>query len=320
MEIIKELFFNQKQYINHFFNELDLEQASAFFEVCRQCRGNLIFTGVGKSGIIAEKIAMTLISTGTRAHFILPGNFLHGDIGIISPEDIVVMMSKSGWAEELLHILPFLKRRGAKILTIVSNPDSKLARAADMTITLPVEKELCPFNLAPTTSTEVQLLFGDLLAIALMKAKGFSLDEYAYNHPSGSIGKKMTLRVEDLMLSGERIPFCAPDDKLVKVLADLSDKKCGCLIVAGPKKELLGIYTDGDLRRSLQKEGAKALEKTMEDLMTKMPISVSQNLLALDAIKIMQNDTSKRVMVTPVVDQEQVVGVIRMHDIIQAGV
>ncbi|HSX12144.1 MAG TPA: SIS domain-containing protein, partial [Rhabdochlamydiaceae bacterium] len=198
-EIIEELFAKQKQYINYFFDSLDLAAAAPFFQACLDCRGSLIFTGVGKSGIIAEKIAMTLVSTGTRAHFLSPINFLHGDIGMISSEDAVVMLSKSGEAEELLNILPFFKRREAKILTIVSNPVSRLAKIADVSVYLPVEKELCPFDLAPTTSTAVQLLFGDLLAAALMRAKGFSLDDYIQNHPLGSIGKKMTVKVKNLM-------------------------------------------------------------------------------------------------------------------------
>ena len=320
MEVIKRIFANQKQYINYFFDQLDLDQAEKFFQMCLKCQGHLIFTGVGKSGIIAEKIAMTLISTGTRAHFFSPLNFLHGDIGMISESDTIVMLSKSGETEELLNILPFFKRRNAKILSIVSNPQSRLAKGADMSICLPVEKELCPFDLAPTTSTAVQLLFGDLLAMALMEAKGFSLDDYALNHPAGSIGKKMTIKVQDLMLDGENLPICSPENRLVEVLVDLSNKKCGCLVVVGSQKELLGIFTDGDLRRALQREGAQVLEKKIQDLMTRSPISISKNLLAWEAVKIMQKDPHRWVMVTPVVDQEKVIGVIRMHDIIQAGI
>lgn len=318
--MIKRIFTNQKQYINYFFDRLDLNQAEKFFQACLKCRGHIIFTGVGKSGIIAEKIAMTLVSTGTHAHFLSPLNFLHGDIGMISEIDTVVMLSKSGETEELLNILPFFKRRNAQILSIVSNPQSRLAKASDMSISLPVEKELCPFDLAPTTSTAVQLLFGDLLAMALMEAKGFSLDDYAHNHPSGSIGKKMTLKVQDLMLEGENLPICSPEHRLVEVLVDLSNKKCGCLVVVGDQKELLGIFTDGDLRRALQREGAQVLEKKIQELMTRTPIAISKNLLAWEAVKIMQKDPHRWVMVTPVVDQEKVIGVIRMHDIIQAGI
>lgn len=318
--MIKRIFANQKQHINYFFDELDLNQAEKFFQACLKCQGHMIFTGVGKSGIIAEKIAMTLISTGTRAHFLSPVNFLHGDIGMIASTDTIVMLSKSGETEELLNILPFFKRRNAQILSIVSNPQSRLAKASDVSITLPVEKELCPFDLAPTISTAVQLLFGDLLAVALMEAKGFSLDDYAHNHPAGSIGKKMTLQVQDLMLQGENLPVCSPEDRLMEVLVDLSNKKCGCLVVVGSQKELIGIFTDGDLRRALQREGAGVMEKKIEELMTRAPISITKDLLAWEAIKIMQKDPRRWVMVTPVVDQEKVIGVIRMHDIIQAGI
>lgn len=321
IEIVEELFANQKQYINHYFDNLDLHAVEQFFQACLNCRGSLIFTGVGKSGIIAEKIAMTLVSTGTRAQFLSPINFLHGDIALISSDDIIVMLSKSGEAEELLNILPFFKRREAKILTMVSNPVSRLAKVADVSVFLPVEKELCPFDLAPTTSSAVQLLFGDLLAATLMRAKGFSLDDYMYNHPAESIGKKMTLKVKDLMMTGEDIPLCSPNQKLVEVLVDLSSKKCGCLIITGEQKDLLGIFTDGDLRRGLQREAGLILEKKMEDLMTKRPISVTQNMLARDAIKIMQKDSLPWVMVAPVIGEDgDVVGIIRMHDIIHAGI
>ncbi len=318
--MLKQLLSQQKQYINHFFDTLDLKEAELFFETCLSCKGSLIFTGIGKSGIIAEKIAMTLVSTGTRAHFLSPTNVLHGDIALVSSEDAIVVLSKSGEAEELLDIIPFFKRRGAKILSVISNPNSRLAKVADVAIVLPVEKELCPFDLAPTISSEVQLLFGDLLAAALMRAKGFNLDNYVHNHPSGAIGKKMTLQVKDLMLSESDIPLCAPEQKLLEILVELSNKKCGCLIVASPHKNLLGIFTDGDLRRALQREGVQVLERKMEDLMTKTAISVSQNMLAWEAVKIMQKDPRRWVMVAPVLNEGQVVGIIRMHDIIQAGI
>jgi arabinose-5-phosphate isomerase len=321
LAIVEELFSQQKQYINYFFNSLDLKEAQAFIQACLDCRGSLIFTGVGKSGIIAEKVAMTLVSTGTKAHFLSPLNFLHGDIGIVSSEDAVVMVSKSGESEELLNLAAFFKKRGAKLFTLVSNPQSRLAQAADTALFLPVEKELCPFDLAPTTSAAVQLLFGDLLAIALMRAKGFSLDHYLQNHPLGSIGKKMTIRVGDLMLKGEAIPLCAPEQKLLDVLVTLSNKKCGCLLVVDGQKRLLGIFTDGDLRRGLQQEGAAILEKPLAFLMTKTPIFVREDWLAWDAVKIMQKDPRRWVMVAPVLgENEHIVGIIRMHDTIQAGI
>lgn len=318
--MIKEIFQEQKQCINHFFEQVSLNQIENFFQACQSCNGLLILTGVGKSGIIAEKIALTLASTGSRAVYLTPLNFLHGDIGIIRPQDHVIMLSKSGETEELLDLIPHIKRKGAKIFAVTSKMQSRLESVADLTLHLPVLKELCPFDLAPTTSTSVQLLFGDLLVAALMKAKNFSLDEYAQNHPSGSIGKKMTVYVKDLMLKESHLPLCAPSNSVVDILVDLSDKRCGCMLIADTDRRLIGIFTDGDLRRALQREGPKILDKKMAELMTRNPISVSPDLLAHEAVKIMQRDPNRYVLVAPVTDSGRVVGIIRMHDIIQAGI
>lgn len=320
MTLIKSLFTQQKEYIDFFFDHVDPLQAERFFEICLQTQGLLIFTGVGKSGIIAEKIALTLISTGTKALYLPPMNFLHGDIGIVTSNDTIVMLSKSGGTEELLNLVPYFKKRGAKLLSMVSNQESRLAKQSDCFIHLPVKQELCPLDLAPTTSTAVQLLFGDILTAALMRAKNFSVDDYISNHPLGAIGKKMTLKVKDLMKKQLDIPLCGPKDMLMDVLVELSNKKCGCLLVVNEGQELQGIFTDGDLRRALQGSGSRVLEKKMEELMNMCPIAIEQETLAWDAIKLMQKDPKRWVMVTPVIEQKKVVGILRMHDIIQAGI
>ncbi len=316
---LEQLLNEQKRYLMHFYSALDIEQAEQCVEACVECKGVLIFTGVGKSGIIAEKICMTLVSTGTRAIYIPAMNFLHGDIGVVSADDLVVMLSKSGESDELLSLTGPIRRKGAKIVVWTSNLASRMAQLADVAVCLPVEKELCPFDLAPTTSAEVQLLFGDALAIALMRSKGFSIEDYALNHPSGSIGKKATVRVSDLMIKGEGIPLCRPSDSLMGVIVELSNKKCGCLLVVDDEQRLLGVFTDGDLRRALQAEGAKVLDTKMEQLMTRTPLVVAENLLVWEAVKIMQKDPKRYVMVLPVVDQGKAVGLLRMHDIVQAG-
>lgn len=318
--MLKELFAEQRQYLDSFFNALDLKQAEEVFELCLQTKGTLVLAGIGKSGIVSEKIAMTLISTGTKAIYLPTTNFLHGDIGLLSPEDTVLLFSKSGETEELLNLLPFIKRRGAKVIGIVSNTQSRLAVQADLSLCLPVEKELCPFDLAPTTSTEVQLLFGDVLAIGLMKAKGFGLDAYGENHPSGSIGKKITVKVSDIMIQGSHIPLCRSDDRLADVLIELSNKKCGCLVVVGEDQNFQGIFTDGDLRRSLQAVGPQVLEKKIGDLMTRSATSIQQGERAWEAMKLMQKDPKKWIMMLPVLEGQTVVGIIRMHDIIHAGI
>lgn len=317
--MIDALFSQQRQYLNYFFDSVDPLQAEKFLQACLHCKGMLLITGVGKSGIIGEKMAMTLVSTGTRALFLPPVNLLHGDLGIMREEDIFIVMSKSGETEELLELFPFVRRRASAILGITSNPHSRLAKEADVAIVLPVEKELCPFDLAPTTSTTVQLLFGDALAVALMKTKSFTLSDYAVNHPAGTIGKKMHLTVGDLMWHGEKIPFCHPTDLLSDVLVELSNKQCGCLLITTPEQKLLGIFTDGDLRRGLQSHGPALLERSMESLMQQCSVHLDQKTLAWEAVKVLQQDPSRFVMVAPVLKEDKVVGLLRLHDIVNAG-
>ncbi len=317
--MLAELIQEQRRSLDAYFQQLDLPSVERVVQLCLHTEGLLIFTGVGKSGIIAEKIAATLISTGTRALYLPPTNFLHGDMGILSPKDLFIVISRSGETEELLNLVPFAKGRKTPFLAITSNPSSRLARLSDHQVHLPFERELCPFDLAPTTSTAVQLLFGDLLAIALMRKKGLSLDAYAQNHPSGAIGKRASLTVDDLMFKGEAIPLVTPERRLIDVLVELSNKKCGALLVAQPDKTFLGIFTDGDLRRSLQTRGEEVLLRTMGELMTPTALSIERGALAWEALKIMQKDPKKFVTVLPVLDAGKVTGILRMHCIIQAG-
>jgi arabinose-5-phosphate isomerase len=315
--MIEDLFSKQKQYINHFFDNVDLEKTKEIVNSFLNCKGSIIFTGVGKSGIIANKLAMTFLSTGTKALYLPTMDALHGDIAVVTKEDIVVLLSKSGETKELLSLLPYIRKKGAKIISIVSADKTPLSKEVDLSICLPLEKELCPFNLAPTTSTVLQLIFGDVLAVALMKEKNFSLEEYAMNHPAGAIGKRIALRVEDLLFEEEGLPLCYENDILIDILHVLSSKKCGSLIVVDKNEQLLGIFTDGDLRRSIQKHGKNFIYKKIKDLMTVSPKSISKDKLAIDAMKKMEED--KLITVLPVVDKEKVIGIIRMHDIIQAG-
>ncbi len=317
--MLSELLQEQRRYLAEYFDRLDLAQVERAVAECLNTQGLIVFTGVGKSGIIAEKIAMTMISTGTKALYLPPTNFLHGDIGILSENELFVIISRSGETEELLNLVPFAKRRGARSMAIVSNPQSHLAKCCDLFVNLPFEKELCPFDLAPTTSTAVQLLFGDMLAIALMRSKGFNLSAYALNHPSGAIGKKMTVTVDELMVKDERMPIAKPNDALIDVLVELSNKKCGALMIVDDHQNFLGIFTDGDLRRSLQSQGSGVLEKKMKDLMSANALTIEKGTLAWDALKIMQKDPKKLIMMLPVLDQGKAVGIVHMHEIIQAG-
>jgi len=204
-------------------------------------------------------------------------------------------------------------------VALVSAANSRLERLCSQVVHLPVLRELCPYDLAPTTSTAVQLLFGDALAIALMKARGFSVSDFAANHPAGLLGRKITLKVADLMLKGNDLPLCKPTDRLVQVLHELSAKRCGCLLVIDEQTRLQGIFTDGDLRRSIERNGASALEMSMANLMTGSPKAIGPAKLALDAVQAMEEDPTRPVTALPVLEGSQVMGLIRMHDIIQAG-
>lgn len=316
---LRELFEQQMSSLDYFWSHLNLEDAESVAKMCAACKGLIVLTGVGKSGIVAEKIAMTLISTGTKAICLPPTNFLHGDLGILGEDDLLIMISKSGETDELLSLVPFVKRRKTQLIAFVSNGNSRLAEQADQKMVLPLDKELCPFDLAPTTSTVLQLIFGEILSVALMKSKRFSINDYALNHPSGSIGKKMTLRVEDLMLKENMLPLCKKDDRLGDVLVELTNKKCGCLLVVDEKQGLSGLFTDGDLRRALLKHGSAVIEEKIENLMTPSPTSISRDILAWDAMKKMQQDPKKWVMMLPVMDGQKVVGLLRMHDIVHSG-
>ncbi len=317
MQTIQTLFERQRESLNHFFQSVDLAELERLVETVRECTGSVILSGVGKSGLIAQKIAATLISTGTAAHYLSPAHALHGDLGLVGPNDVFLAFSKSGESQELLDLLPYVQKKGAKTIAVVSKKGSRLERTCDQAIHLPVQRELCPYDLAPTTSAVIQLLFGDLLAISLMEAKRFSVDDFAANHPAGLLGRKITLRVADRMLKGEEIPFCQRTDRLIDVLHELSGKRCGCLLVVDGDKKLLGIFTDGDLRRAVQENGPKALDLPLELLMSQNPKSIKPNCLAHEAIRVMEE--GHPVTVLPVLEAGIVVGLLRMHDILQSN-
>lgn len=316
---MKTLLDQQKKYLDYFFEHLDVEKANQILDAFFACKGSLIFSGVGKSGIIAQKLATTIASTGTRAFYLSPTNAMHGDIGLAHKEDLFVLLSKSGGTKELLHLVPFIREKGAKVLSFHSSENSELAKISDLSICLPLMRELCPFNLAPTTSAALQLIFGDVLAVALMEKKNFGIKEYVLNHPAGIIGKKLTLKVDDIMRKGDEIPTCKPTDLLLDVLHEISNKCCGCLLVTDENKKLLGIFTDGDLRRSLQNLGSDAMHQTIASVMTKNPKTIEGNILAFDAMQLMEKDPKRLITVLPVLEKGKVAGILRMHDILQAG-
>lgn len=315
--MLKNIFEEQRKRLNQFFDSLDLAQTEKVLEKLLTCRGIVILSGVGKSGHIAEKIAATFSSTGTRSIFLDPAKALHGDIGFVEKEDLFISLSKSGGSQELIDLLPHIQKRGAFSIAIVSDPHSKLFKRSDLAVILPIDKEVCPHNLAPTTSTAAQLIFGDCLAAALMSAKRFSVSDFAANHPGGSIGRKISYQVADLMLKGDAIPSSHPEKTLLEVLHELSAKRCGCLLIVDHEKRLQGIFTDGDLRRALQAHGPDALSMTLSKLMTPFPKCITPDRLALEAVQKMEEDPARPITVLPVTEAGKIVGLIRMHDILQ---
>jgi arabinose-5-phosphate isomerase len=284
------------------------------------CKGKIVILGVGKSGIIAQKIAATMTSTGTGALHLHPSDALHGGIGIISSDDVVMILSNSGETDEIIAMLPYLKRRQVPIIALVGNTNSTLAHRADAVIDGSVDQEACPLNLAPTTSTTVALALGDALALTLMQVKGLTTDDFAINHPGGQLGKRLTLTVADLMHSGRDNPTIGSGALWVDIVKGISAGGLGAVNVVDESGRLAGIITDGDLRRAIERLDHDALAHLRgEELMTRNPIVATPELLAYNALQLME-DRPSQISVLPVVDGDQVcVGLIRLHDIVRSG-
>lgn len=295
---------------------IDAENVQRAVDILLACTGKVIVVGVGKSGVIAQKIAQTMTSTGTAAVFVHPSDALHGGLGIISKEDVVIVLSNSGETDELLAILPSLDQRAASLIAIVGNADSSLARHADVVLDASVDQEACPLNLAPTTSTTVALAIGDALAMSMMDAKGLTAEEFAANHPSGQIGKRLTVRVSDLMHEGATV---APTAGWLEVVRAISQHALGAVNVVDDSK-LVGIITDGDLRRTIEKTAPESLSGlSAVSMMTGSPVTATPEMLAYDALRLME-DRPSQISVLPVVDSEnRCIGLLRLHDIVRSG-
>lgn len=289
-------------------------------ELLAACKGKIVILGVGKSGIIAQKIAATMTSTGTAALYLHPSDALHGGIGIINADDAVMILSNSGETDEIIGMLPYLKRRQVPIVALVGNVDSTLARRADAVIDGSVDLEACPLNLAPTTSTTVALALGDAIAMTLMRVKGLTPDDFAVNHPAGQLGKRLTLTVADLMHSDASNPTIGLDAMWVDAVKGISAGGLGAVNVVDENGRLAGIITDGDLRRAIQtRDAAQLAGLQCADLMTADPAVAHPELLAYDALQLMEERPSQ-ISVLPVVNEDKVcVGLIRLHDIVRSG-
>jgi arabinose-5-phosphate isomerase len=276
----------------------------------------VVVAGIGKSGHIGSKIAATLASTGTPAFFMHPAEAAHGDLGMITADDVVLALSNSGESHELIALLPAIKRKGARIVAMTGNPRSSLGQAADVHLDAGVSKEACPLNLAPTASTTAALALGDALAVSLLEARGFSRDDFALSHPGGSLGRKLLVHVRDVMHQGEALPVVSTAASIRDALFEITRKGLGLTAVTDADGELLGVFTDGDLRRAMDKD-IDLKQAAIADVMTRRPKTIDANRLAVEAVQQMEQS---KVYVLLVTDAGRLVGAIRMHDLLQAGV
>ena len=296
---------------------LQPENVERALDLIACCDGKVIVTGVGKSGVIAQKIAQTFTSTGTVAIFVHPSDALHGSLGVVKERDVVIALSNSGETDEILAIMPALKQRSVSVISIVGNLDSTLARQSDVVLDASVDKEACPLNLAPTTSTTVALAIGDALAMTLMESRGLTAEDFAANHPAGRLGKRLTLRVGSLM---HESPNVAESAGWLEVVKAISKHALGAVNVVDDAGKLVGIVTDGDLRRTIEKTDPSNFgELNAAAMMTRDPVTASPEMLAYDALQLMENRPSQ-ISVLPVVDTAgKCAGLLRLHDVVRSG-
>ena len=286
-------------------------------EILNDSNGKVVVTGIGKSGLIGKKIAATFTSLGKAAYFLHPTEGVHGDLGMVLKEDVVICISKSGKTEELAQLLPIFKRLGVKIISMTGNVNSDLAERSEVVLDVSVEEEACPFDMVPTASTTATLAMGDALAVALIQLRNFGLEDYALLHPAGSIGKKLILHIDDLMFSGERLAVVNANSALKNVVYEITSKRFGATCVIDEQKKLLGIITDGDLRRLLEKR-KDFWEFNARDLMSLNPIVVKTGTMAADVLNIMKIYAINQIVVVD--NENHPIGMIHLHDLLKAGI
>ncbi|EHU2951355.1 KpsF/GutQ family sugar-phosphate isomerase [Acinetobacter baumannii] len=287
-------------------------------EILLQCKGRVVITGMGKSGHIGRKMAATFASTGTPSFFMHPGEAGHGDLGMLVRGDVLIAISNSGKSDEIMMLMPLIKHLGVPLITISRDDKGPMPQNADIALTLGESDEACPLGLAPTSSTTATLVLGDALAVALLEARGFTADDFARSHPAGALGKRLLLHVKHLMHTGDELPKVSPDTPMNQVLYEISNKRLGLTTIIDEQDHLLGIFTDGDLRRLIDKQQGFDVNLPVSEVMTKKPSTISQEARAVEALQqLNQKKISQFVVVD---DQNKVIGVISMHDLIQAGV
>jgi arabinose-5-phosphate isomerase len=293
----------------------------AFAQACRHmldARGRVVCIGMGKSGHVARKIAATLASTGTPSFFVHPGEAAHGDLGMITDADVVLALSYSGESDEILTLMPVLKRQGNVVIAMTGRAGSSMAREADVHLDVSVPAEACPLHLAPTSSTTASLAMGDALAVALLEARGFTADDFARSHPAGALGRRLLLHISDVMHSGDALPVVGPQATVSEALVEMSQKRLGLTAVADADHRLLGVFTDGDLRRTLDDAGLDMRTTPISEVMTRQPRTIGTDVLAVEAAHVMEQHKINGLLVVD--DDGRVVGALNIHDLLRARV
>jgi len=317
IELARHVLEQEAQAIKSLIPRLN-DQFLKAIELLAACKGRVVVTGMGKSGIIGRKIAATLASTGTPALFLHPAEGLHGDLGMLGHNDVVIALSNSGETEELVRILPVIKRRKAPMICLTGNLHSTLAKYGDAVLDVGVQEEAGPLDVVPTSSTTAAMAMGDALAVALMEQRGFQAEDFALLHPGGALGRRLLLRVEDAMHVGDTIPRVRPTTPVKDVILEMTSKKLGCTTVCGADGRLAGIVTDGDLRRLLQRKPEGVLTLTAADIMTARPKTIARDELAAKAVQVMEEHS---ILVLVVIDRKQAVeGILHLHDLLKLGV
>lgn len=281
------------------------------------CKGRVVVSGMGKSGHVGRKIAATLASTGTPAFFVHPGEASHGDLGMITPDDVVLALSNSGKSDELLAILPIVKRSGTKLITMTGNMDSEMAQLSDAHLLVFVKREACPLNLAPTASTTAALALGDALAVVLLKLRGFNEEDFARSHPGGALGRRLLTYVRDVMRTGEQIPSVPTGASLIDALAEITRKSLGMTAIVDTDNRVAGVLTDGDIRRLLER-GVDVRHLAVDEVMSKTPYTISADVLAVSAVELLQRHHISQMLVVNA--EHQLIGALNVHDLFAAKV
>jgi len=287
-------------------------------EIIHNSKGRVVITGIGKSGLVGRKIAATLASTGTPSFFMHPAEASHGDLGMVTEDDVVIAISNSGETDEILRLIPYLKYFNVKIIALTGNPQSTLAKQADVVLDVSVKEEACPFGFIPTASTTVTMAMGDAIAVALIMLNGFKKEDFAVFHPGGSLGRRMLTKVKDLMHTGEEVPVAYPDTLMLDAVLEISSKRLGVVVIVDENKRILGIITDGDVRRGVQRWGKELFELKASQIMTKNPKTINEEELAAVALSTMQK-YSITSLVVPANDGT-LKGLIHIHDILKKGI